>query len=129
MITKNISGNKMNTGIYEQNKLIDTLKRIVSGYGSVAPDPLEKVVKKYLSFTFLPVKKVSSNENIIFFVPEKGKNILQYSVDRKIFLIPGKNFLEIKDMFDLDEDSLEEIIKIWASENLDVEIDFINYYY
>jgi hypothetical protein len=32
-------------------------------------------------------------------------------------------------MFDLDEDSLEEIIKIWASENLDVEIDFINYYY
>jgi len=129
MITKNISESNMNSGIQEQNRLIDTLKKIVGGYKASKPDPLEKVIERYLSFHFSPMKKITSNEKIIFFVNDRGKSLLQYSPERKGLIMPGRDFLEIKDMFETDEDSLEEIIKMWMKKNYDVDIDYIDYYY
>ena len=50
----------MNKGVMEQNKLVDTLKRIV-GSQTKQTDPIERVVKKYFNFNFLPLKKLSSS--------------------------------------------------------------------
>ena len=119
----------MNSGIQEQNRLIDTLKKIVGGYTSSKPDPLEQVIERYLTFHFSPMKKLTSNEKVVFFVNEKGKSFLQYYPEKKILLMPGRDFLEIKDMFETDEDSLEDIIKMWMKKNYDVDIDYIDYYY
>jgi len=129
MITKNILESNMNSGIQEQNRLIDTLKKIVGGYTSSKRDPLEQVIERYLTFHFSPMKKLTSNEKVVFFVNEKGKSFLQYSPEKKILLMPGRDFLEIKDMFETDEDSLEDIIKMWMKKNYDVDIDYIDYYY
>ena len=57
----------MNKGVMEQNKLVDTLKRIV-GAQTKQPDPIERVVKKYFNFNFLPLKKLSSSEDVIYFM-------------------------------------------------------------
>ncbi len=119
----------MNSGIQEQNRLIDTLKKIVGGYSSSKRDPLEQVIERYLTFHFSPMKKIISNGNVVFFMNEKGKSFLQYSPEKKILIMPGRDFLEIKDMFETDEDSLEEIVKIWMKRNYDVDIEYINYYY
>jgi hypothetical protein len=129
MTTKNISGSEMNPGIYEQNKLIDTLKGIIGGFSSKNETSIEKIVSKYLNFNFLPLQQVKSTGNVVFFVNKLGKSKIQYLPENKVLRMPGYEFLEIKEMFDIDEDFLEEIIKSWMKENFDVDISFINYYY
>ncbi len=111
----------------EQNKLVDTLKRIV-GVKTKQPDTLEIIVKKYFSFNFLPLKKLTSSSDVIYFMNQRGIPEFTYSPGMKALRVKGKEFNEAQDMFNIDEDALEEIFKSWMKENFDVDITYIDYY-
>lgn len=117
----------MNKGIMEQNRLIDILKTIV-GSGAKKQDPIERIVKKYFDLYFLPLKKVSSNEDLVYFINPKGKAEFVLSPKMKALKVKSSEFSDIMGMFDIDEDSLEQIFKVWMNENFDVDIHFIDYY-
>lgn len=118
----------MNRGIMEQNKLIDTLKTIV-GTRSKKKDPVETTVKKYFKIFFFPLKKVSSDSDLVYFVNQKGKPEFTFSTKNNTLRVKGVEFNNIREMFDLDEDALEEIFKNWMKDNFNVDIQYIDYYY
>lgn len=118
----------MNRGIMEQNKLIDTLKRIV-GTHSKKMDPIEIIVKKYLEFSFFPLRKVTSTSDLVYFINQKGKPEFTFSPKINTLKVKGIEFKNIQEMFDLDEDALEEIFKDWMKDNFNVDIQYIDYYY
>lgn len=118
----------MNKGVMEQNSLIDTLKRIV-GAKTKEPDTLERIVKKYLNFNFLPLKKLSSNSDIIYFMNERGAPQFSYSPEVKVLKVRSREFIEAQEMFGIDEDTLEDFFKDWMKENFDVDIVHIDYYF
>ena len=117
----------MNKGVMEQNKLVDTLKRIV-GSQTKQTDPIERVVKKYFNFNFLPLKKLSSSEDIIYFMNERGVAEFAYSPKFKAIRVKGREFNDAQNMFNIDEDTLEQFFKDCMKENFNVDIDYIDYY-
>lgn len=127
MTTKNISESEMNRGVMEQNRLIDTLKTIV-GVKTKQTDTLEIIVKKYFSFNFLPLKKLTSSSDVIYFMNQRGIPEFTYSPEMKALRVKGREFNEAQDMFNIDEDALEEIFKSWMKDNFDVDITYIDYY-
>lgn len=117
----------MKRGIMEQNKLVDTLKRIVGAHTKPS-DTLEQIVKKYFSFDFLPLKKLTSNGDVIYFIDEKGRPKFSYSPNSRAVMVKGPEFAEIQNMFDMDEDAIEQIFKDWMKQNFDVDIIYVDYY-
>ena len=115
-------------GIYENNRLIDTLKKIVGTYSS-KKDSVEDVVKQFFDTEFSSLSKLTSYEKIIFFVNPKGNTKFIYFPESKILKLSNGEFLRLLDLFDIDEDSLHEIFKSWFKDNFDVDISYIDYYF
>ena len=119
----------MNQGVTEQFKLIDTLKRIM-GYTDYSDREISIIdkVKKFLTVKFgkiTPVENVGGDFH--FFYPDGTRAPLFYYKDNKGMLFPSKLFLETQELFDIDEDLMEEIIKEWFKENLDLQVKFVDY--
>ena len=119
----------MNNGINEQNRLIDTLKRLMGDYGSEKTKKHESLVKKYLDTKFGSLTAVPNQENRIYFFDQRGQSIMKFFPKEGVLFGPSNQFKEIMEVFDLDEDFFEEILKEWIKDNFDLQVKYIDYNY
>lgn len=107
--------------------LIDILKNIVNNYSTPDGDA-QNLVKKYFDSKFSSLKKIKTENNLIYFFNTNGFPEFIYSPKSKILRVKNSEFKEIQSMFNVDELECEEIFKIWLKNNFDVDIVHINYY-
>jgi len=119
----------MTSGINEQNRLIDTLKRLMGDYGSEKTKKHESLVKKYLDTKYGSLTAVPNVENSIYFFDRAGRSTMKFFPKEGVLFGPSNHFKDIMEVFDLDEDFFEEILKEWITEKFDLQVKYINYNY
>jgi len=128
MTLKNILENKMNQGVNEQMRLIDTLKRLLSGeYSSEREQSIANKVKQYLDLQFKGVKTVPTSEKQTYVFDPQGKPIMIYYSDPGSLFVSPRKSLDIMELFDIDEDFFEVILKEWLRENLNLHVKYVDY--
>ena len=128
MIIKNISENKMKSGVEEQNRLIDTLKRLVGNYSSPPSISYSEKVKEYINLKFGKLTMVSNQENAIYFVDSNRKSPLTYSKKEGVIRVPSSVMIGVMEMFGIEEDFVEEIFKNWFEKKYNLPVQFVNYF-
>lgn len=118
----------LNNGINEQNRLIDTLKRLMGDYTSKPTMSYSNKVKEYLNLKFGKLTMVPNQESTIYFVDSDGKSPLAYSKKEGIIKVPSSVMIGVMEMFGIEEDFIEEIFKEWVKEKYDLPVQFVDYY-
>lgn len=118
----------MNNGIIEQNRLIDTLKRLMGDYTSKPTVSYSNKVKEYFNLKFGKLNLIPNQENIIYFVDSQGKSQMMFSKKRGAINVPSSVMTAVMEMFGIDEDYVEEIFKDWINEKYDLPVQFVDYY-
>lgn len=118
----------LNNGINEQNRLIDTLKRLMGDYTSKPTMSYSNKVKEYLNLKFGKLTMVPNQESTIYFVDSDGKTPLAYSKKEGIIKVPSSVMIGVMEMFGIEEDYIEEIFKEWVKEKYDLPVQFVDYY-
>ena len=118
----------MDNGIIEQNRLINTLKRVMGDYTSKPNMSYSNKVKEYLNIKFGKLTMVPNQESMIYFVNSAGKTPMKYSKKEAIIRVPSSVMTGVMEMFGIDADYLEEIFKDWVNEKYDLPVRFVDYY-
>jgi|688.fasta_scaffold161378_2 hypothetical protein len=117
----------MNSGVQEQFRLINTLKRLVGNFDDPVV-PYEKKIHEYLNMYYEGLQKLESGGDFIYLMTPDAISKMYFYPKEGVLKFPSKQFLNLKKLFSLDEDTLEEVIKNWLDSKFNLRPKFIDYF-
>jgi hypothetical protein len=118
----------MKSGVQEQNRLIDTLKRLMGDYTSKPTMSYSNKVKEYFNLKFGKLTMIPNQESTIYFINSIGKSPLTYSKKNGIIKVASSVMIEVMETFGIEEDFVEEIFKDWIEEKYNLPVQFVDYF-
>lgn len=97
-------------------------------YTSNSTTSYSQKVKEYLNLKFGKLTMVPNQESRIYFVDSVGKSPLAYSKKEGIIKVPSSVMIGVMEMFGIEEDFVEEILKDWIEEKYNLPVKFVDYY-
>lgn len=85
-------------------------------------------VKKYMDLKFGELVQVPNQEDLIYFVNSFGKVPMSYHKKNNNLRVSSLIMTSVQEMFGIEEDFVEEILKKWVNEKYGLPIKFVDYY-
>lgn len=111
----------------EEQGLVNTLKRLISQYMPTELSNYEENIKDFLDTRYSDLKKVeSAGLSGLFYFLKNGKQVFTYYTPKKSLQFPQNEFLRMMELFEIDDDHLEYLIRDWFESETNNEVkDFL----
>jgi len=111
----------------EEQGLVNTLKRLIGQYMPSELTNYEVKVKDFLDSRYSDLKKVeSAGLSGLFYFVKNGRQVFTYYEPKKSLQIPQNEFIRMMELFEIDDDHLEYLIRDWFESTTNNEVkDFL----
>lgn len=109
----------------DEQKLINTLKGILKQFISSEQIPMETQVKRYLEIKMKNLSPVHNSDNSGIFYFKNGQSKFFFNKRTKNLSYSSQDLFNLMNMFKIDEDIAEEILKRWFQSKFGLDVNYM----